>query len=149
MRGKLFGFTSQLEATRWRSKVECTAIRKETSNATPVSYLTTYQFCRILALRVLQSKLSSFSSELEAAGQRTEVKCTAIRKEVSKALQDQRQQLIAQSESMARRMDAVALKVSSGLFHRSPCPWFPCLLLCVLSLCQTLTLTLMIFGRLM
>ena len=59
----------------------------------------------------VQSKLSGFSSELEAAGQRTEVKCTGIRKEVSKALQDQRQQLIAQAESMARRMDAVTLKV--------------------------------------
>ena len=61
----------------------------------------------------VQSKLSGFSSELEAAGQRTEVKCTGIRKEVSKALQDQRQQLIAQAESMARRMDAVTLKVQS------------------------------------
>ena len=84
---------------------------------------------------MLQSKLSGFSSELEAAGQRTEAKCMAIRKEVSKALQDQRQQLIAQSESMARRMDAVALKVSLGhcSFH---CLQFPCPFLHVLSMCN-------------
>lgn len=68
---------------------------------------------------MVQSKLSSLSGELEAAGQKAEAKTVAIRKEVSKALQDQRQQLINQAETMVRRMDAVTVKVA-----RQPKP--PC-----------------------
>ena len=55
--------------------------------------------------------MSGFASELEATNQKTETRCNGIRKEVSKALSEQRQQLIAQSEAMAKKMDGVAAKV--------------------------------------
>lgn len=59
----------------------------------------------------MQSKVSGFASELEASNQKTETRCTNIRKEVSKALSEQRQQLSAHSEAMAKKMDSVAAKV--------------------------------------
>ena len=68
----------------------------------------------------MQGKVAAFSSELEAAVQKTEVKTVAIRKEVSKALQDQRQQLISHSESMVRRMDAITVKVCQAA-HAKAC----------------------------
>lgn len=55
--------------------------------------------------------MSGFASELEATNQKTEARCNGIRKEVSKALSEQRQQLITQSEAMAKKMDGVAAKV--------------------------------------
>ena len=55
--------------------------------------------------------MSGFASELEATNQKTETRCNGIRKEVSKALSEQRQQLITQSEAMAKKMDGVAAKV--------------------------------------
>ncbi|KAL3162864.1 hypothetical protein ABBQ32_009315 [Trebouxia sp. C0010 RCD-2024] len=58
----------------------------------------------------MQSKVSGFASELEASNQKTETRCTNIRKEVSKALSEQRQQLSAHSEAMAKKMDSVAAK---------------------------------------
>ncbi|KAL3161053.1 hypothetical protein ABBQ38_009436 [Trebouxia sp. C0009 RCD-2024] len=57
-----------------------------------------------------QSKVTSFASELEASNQKTETRCTNIRKEVSKALSEQRQQLSAHSEAMAKKMEFVATK---------------------------------------
>lgn len=72
--------------------------------------------------------MSGFASELEATNQKTETRCNGIRKEVSKAMSEQRQQLIAQSEAMAKKMDGVAAKVSylllpsvCGLVHLSTC----------------------------
>ncbi len=56
--------------------------------------------------------MSGFASELEATNQKTETRCNAIRKEVSKAMSEQRQQLITQSEAMAKKMDGIAAKVS-------------------------------------
>ncbi len=73
--------------------------------------------------------MSGFASELEATNQKTETRCNGIRKEVSKAMSEQRQQLIAQSEAMAKKMDNIAAKVSylllpsvCGLVHLSTCP---------------------------
>ncbi|KAL0042137.1 hypothetical protein WJX77_004388 [Trebouxia sp. C0004] len=57
-----------------------------------------------------EGKVSGLASELEAANQKTETKCNGIRKEVSKAMSEQRQQLIAQSEAMAKKMDGIAVK---------------------------------------
>ncbi len=59
----------------------------------------------------MQGKVSSFSSQLETTNQKVESRCTGIRKEVSKALSEQRQQLIAQSEAMAKKMDTITVKV--------------------------------------
>ena len=59
----------------------------------------------------LQSKVSSFASQLESTNQKLETKCSGIRKEMGKALTEQKQQLLAQSEAMAKRMDTVAAKV--------------------------------------
>ena len=55
--------------------------------------------------------MSSLASELEATNQKTETRCTNIRKEVSKALTEQRQLLTVQSEAMCKKMDSVAAKV--------------------------------------
>ena len=60
---------------------------------------------------MLQSKATSLASELEACTQRTEAKCTGIRKEVSKAMAEQRQQLLTQSETIMKKMEAVSAKV--------------------------------------
>ena len=60
---------------------------------------------------VIQSKATSLASELEACTQRTEAKCTGIRKEVSKAMAEQRQQLLTQSETIMKKMEAVSAKV--------------------------------------
>ncbi|KAL0041471.1 hypothetical protein WJX79_004651 [Trebouxia sp. C0005] len=57
-----------------------------------------------------EAKVSGFASELEASNQKTETRCNGIRKEVSKAMSEQRQQLIAQSEAMAKKMDSIAAK---------------------------------------
>lgn len=72
--------------------------------------------------------MSGFASELEASNQKTETRCNGIRKEVSKAMSEQRQQLIAQSEAMAKKMDSIAAKVLypllpavCGLIHLSTC----------------------------
>ena len=59
--------------------------------------------------------MSAFAAELEETNQKTETRCTNIRKEVSKALSEQRQQLISQSEAMAKKMDTVAAKASAHL----------------------------------
>ena len=55
--------------------------------------------------------MSGLASELEATNQKTETRCNGIRKEVSKAMSEQRQQLVAQSEAMAKKMDGIAAKV--------------------------------------
>ena len=75
---------------------------------------------------VWQGKVSGLASELEATNQKTETRCNGIRKEVSKAMSEQRQQLVAQSEAMAKKMDGIAAKVSylllpsvCGLVHLS------------------------------
>lgn len=60
--------------------------------------------------------MSSFAAELEATNQKTETRCTNIRKEVSKALSEQRQLLTTQSEAMTKKMDSVATKVPFSLF---------------------------------
>ena len=60
---------------------------------------------------MVQGTVSSLTGELEATNQKTETRCTNIRKEVSKALSEQRQQLIAQSEAMSKKMDSVSAKV--------------------------------------
>ena len=60
---------------------------------------------------MLQSKATSLASELDACSVRTEAKCTGIRKEVSKAMAEQRQQLLTQSETIMKKMEAVSAKV--------------------------------------
>ncbi|KAL0050442.1 hypothetical protein WJX82_011314 [Trebouxia sp. C0006] len=57
-----------------------------------------------------EGKVSGLASELEATNQKTETRCNGIRKEVSKAMSEQRQQLVAQSEAMAKKMDGIAAK---------------------------------------
>ena len=59
----------------------------------------------------LQAKVTSFASELEVTNQKTETRCTNIRKEVSKALSEQRQLLTSQADAMSKKMDSVAAKV--------------------------------------
>ena len=59
-----------------------------------------------------QGKVTSFATELEATNQKTETRCTNIRKEVSKALSEQRQLLTSQAEAMSKKMDSVTAKVS-------------------------------------
>lgn len=60
---------------------------------------------------MLQSRANSLTAELEACNQKTETKCTGIRKEVSKALAEQRQQLLAQTDGVMKKIEAVSAKV--------------------------------------
>ena len=60
----------------------------------------------------MQSKTSGQAAELESCSRQMETKCTGIRKEVSKAMAEQRQQLNTQSDSLMKKMDAVSSKVS-------------------------------------
>ena len=73
-----------------------------------------------------QGKVTSFATELEATNQKTETRCTNIRKEVSKALSEQRQLLTSQAEAMSKKMDSVSAKVFIRCTaHLSLCVVFP------------------------
>lgn len=91
---------------------------------------------RLTAIASLQGKVTSFATELGATNQKTETRCTNIRKEVSKALSEQRQLLTSQTDVMSKKMESVAAKVPSCVIaHLSLCvASFACLHVC-LSIC--------------